>query len=143
MGEHVQVAQVAYTVLETQWAQQLGEGLDARIPQHRFLLLRLSALNTGNSDANPPAMTLVGDDGKTYEEVQNGDKVPQWVGYLRRIRPSETLQGNVLFDAPPAHYLLKITEEDGERFVQVDIPLTFSTGPVALPTPTPTPEPIQ
>ena len=31
----------------------------------------------------------------------------------------------MLFDAPPRHYKLKISDETGEKIAYIDIPLTF------------------
>jgi hypothetical protein len=51
--------------------------------------------------------------------------VPQWIGYLRTVKPAESAQGNLVFDAPPAHYKLRLTDENEENPAYVDIPLSF------------------
>src|ERR1700683_2246279 len=107
MGERVSVGSLVYNVFEDQWKAQLGQGTDARVPKDRFFLLRLSVVNAGSSDALIPGLTLVDDSGQTYQEMSNGDQVPQWMGYLRKAKPTETLQGNVVFDVPPKHYRLR------------------------------------
>src|SRR5664279_1339062 len=50
MGEKVTLGHIVYTVFETQWLTHIGAGADARVPQHRFFLVRLSALNSLSSD---------------------------------------------------------------------------------------------
>jgi hypothetical protein len=72
-------------------------------------------------------MSLVDDSGNTLQELSNGDGAPQWIGSLRDIRPAETAQGNLLFDAPPKHYKLRVTDESGERAALIDIPLSFNS----------------
>jgi hypothetical protein len=125
MGERVQLGHIVYQVFETQWMTHLGEGTDARVPQQRFFLVRLSAVNGAGGEIAVPGFTVEDDSGKSYQEISDGTGVPQWIGYLRNVKPAESAQGNVLFDAPPRHYKMKITDEDGERTAYVDIPLNF------------------
>jgi hypothetical protein len=125
LGEKAQLGHIIYTVYETQWMPQLGEGPAARVPQHRFFLVRMTAGNSGGADLTVPNVTIEGDQGNSYPELQNGDDVPQWIGYLRQVKPAETAQGNLLFDAPPAHYKLRITDENEENPAYIDIPLSF------------------
>ena len=66
MGERVLMGHLIYTVFERQWMPQIGSGLDARIPQNRFYLLRISVLNSGGADAIVPTMSLVDDAGATF-----------------------------------------------------------------------------
>jgi hypothetical protein len=75
----------------------------------------------------------VDDQGRTYDEISNGEGVPQWAGYLRNLKPGASVQGNALFDAPPAHYKLKVSDENGSRTALIDMPLSF--GVDGLPTP--------
>jgi len=125
LGEKVLLGRLNYTFFETQWLTQLGEGPTARVPQQRFSLIRFSATNGGSGDAPIPNMVLVADDGKQYEELPNGDGVPQWAGYLRNAKAADTVQGNIMFDAPPAHYKLKIADETGAKFALIDLPLSY------------------
>jgi hypothetical protein len=125
MGERIQLGHLVYLVFETQWMTHIGDGPDARVPQHRFFLIRLSAVNSSNADLAVPTFTIQDDNGNTYNELSDGTGVPQWITYLRTVKPAESAQGNALFDAPPRHYKLKIQDEDGERTALVDIPLNF------------------
>jgi hypothetical protein len=125
LGEKVALGHIIYTVYETQWVPQFGEGPDARVPQHRFFLVRMTAVNSSGGDLIVPNVAIEDDKGASYPELGNGDGAPQWIGYLRKVRPAESAQGNLLFDAPPAHYKLRITDEDGENAAYVDIPLSF------------------
>ena len=135
MGERVQLGRLSYTVFETQWLTHLGEGANSRLPQHRFFLIRFSATNSGSSEANVPNFTVTDDKGKVYEELSAAEGVPQWAGYLRIAKPADTVTGNVVFDAPPAHYKLKLSDENGTRFAMIDLPLTFGaeTPEIAVP----------
>jgi len=125
MGERIQLGHISYQIFETQWMTHIGEGPDARVPQHRFFLIRLSAVNGAPSEVTVPNFVIEDDNGKTYNELSDGTGVPQYVGYLRMVKPAEAAQGNALFDAPPRHYKLKIMDEDQEKIAWVDIPLNF------------------
>jgi hypothetical protein len=127
MGDRVNAGSLVYNVFEDQWKAQLGQGTDARVPKDRFFLVRLSVVNGGSAELMVPALILVDDSGKTYEELSNGDQVPQWAGYLRRVKPAETLEGNVVFDVPPKHYRLRVSDESSQNSRDIDIPLNFAS----------------
>jgi hypothetical protein len=134
MGERVTAGALIYNVFEDQWKAQLGQGTDVRVPKDRFFLIRFSVVNGGSSDLLVPTMNLVDDAGQTYAELSDGDQVPQWAGYLRKVRPAETLQGNVVFDVAPKHYRLRLTDETAQIARDVDIPLAFASDTPDLPT---------
>ena len=46
------------------------------------------------------------------------------VGCLRNVTPADFLQGNVVFDPPPPHYKLRVSDDQNHAAL-VDIPLTF------------------
>ena len=125
LGEKVALGHISYAVYETQWVPQFGEGPTARVPQHRFFLVRMTAGNSGGDDLIVPNATIEDDKGNSYPELSNGDGVPEWIGYLRKVKPAESAQGNLVFDAPPAHYKLRITDENEETSAYIDIPLSF------------------
>ncbi|MGD0498054.1 MAG: DUF4352 domain-containing protein [Bryobacteraceae bacterium] len=135
MGQRVEIGHIIYTVLETQWLTQIGEGVNAKVPQNRFFLVRLSAANSGNEKLSVPAISVEDDSGKSYQELPNGDGIPQWVSMLREIKPAESLQGNVAFDAPPGHYKMLLSDEDQTNTAYVDIPLTFNAETPEAPLP--------
>src|SRR5579871_2187824 len=114
MGERVTAGSLVYNVFDDQWKAQLGQGADVRVPKDRFFLIRLSVVNGGGTDLMVPALTLVDDSNQTYSESPNGDGVPDWAGYLRKVKPADTLQGNVVFDVPPKHYRLRVTDENSQ-----------------------------
>ena len=135
LGEKVTLGHIIYTVYETQWLTQTGVAPDVRLPQNRFFLVRVNANNTGASDLIVPGISVVDDKGNTYQELQNGDGIPQWIGILRSVHPAESATGNVVFDCPPGHYKLKVTDENGERMAWVDIPLSFTNETPEIPVP--------
>src|SRR5262245_56999487 len=110
MGEKVSLGPFVYTVFETQWLTQMGEEPALRVPQHRFFLVRASVLNSGTAEMTAPNVSIVDDSGKVYEELINGEGAPEWIGYLRQLKPAESAQGNLLFDAPPRHYKLRAVD---------------------------------
>src|SRR5271168_3718478 len=95
------------------------------MPQNRFYVVQLSAFNSGSSDASIPAMTLIDDSGKTYEELTDGTGVPRWLGVLRHVAANQTETGAILFDAPANHYKLRLTDDTDADDIFVDLPLTF------------------
>jgi hypothetical protein len=135
MGERVTAGSLVYNVFEDQWKAQLGQGADARVPKDRFFLIRLSVVNGGSTEVMVPTLTLLDDAGQTYAELSNGDQVPDWTGYLRRVKPAETLQGNVVFDVPPRHYRLRVADETSQKLHDIDIPLNFASETPDMPTP--------
>jgi len=126
IGERVNLQPLIYAVFEKQWVTQFGTGPEARTPQNRFFLVRLSVNNNGTSTAFVPNMTLEDDAGGTCAELQDGDGAPHWLGYLRSIKPAGSIEGTVLFDCTPKHYRLKLANEDG-KIAYVDLPLSFDT----------------
>jgi hypothetical protein len=135
LGQKVELGHLIYTVFETQWLPQIGQGASARVPQHRFFAVRLSVVNSGGSESPVPNMAIEDDNGTTYTELTNGEGVPQWVGFLRQLKPADSLQGMVVFDAPPAHYKLRLSDENLEHAALVDIPLSFAAETPEVPIP--------
>ncbi len=124
-GEKAEYDKLTYSVVDAQIVPRLGEGPDARIPQHRFFIVQVSVTNSGNKATNIPAMALVDDNGKIYPELADGAGIPRWLGVLRSVDPAQTEAGQVLFDAPSAHYKLRLTEETDAADIFIDIPLNF------------------
>jgi hypothetical protein len=137
MGDKVTLGHLIYTVFETQWLTQIGEGAAARVPQHRFFLVRMSITNSGADEVLAPNLTLLDESGPTYGELSNGEGVPKWIGYLRPIKPAETAQGDLLFDVPPKQYKLRITDEAEQIVALIEIPLSFGSDAPELPAPLP------
>ncbi len=133
MGEKVALGSYIYNAFETQWLTHLGDNVTPRLPQNRFFLVRTSILNSGGGELLAPNLSIVDDNGKVYEELSNGEGVPQWIGFLRRLKPADSSQGNLVFDAPPRHYKLKVLDETGERVAFIDIPLTFNAESPEMP----------
>lgn len=134
MGERVEVGPLIYIVTYTEWKEQLGEGLSARIPKNRFLMIHLSVTNSGVSDSAVPLMTLLDAKGQSFTELTDGQGVTEWLGSLRSLKPAQTDRGRVLFDVPPGAYRLRMTndaEPGSERAALVDIP--FQVEPVLPP----------
>jgi hypothetical protein len=135
MGEKVELGKLSYEVFETQWLTQIGDGIDARVPQSRFFLVRISIANGGHADAMAPSLSIEDDSGNTYTELTDGRGAPQWLGFLRRVKPAETVQGNIAFDAPPRHYKLRIADENEQQIAYIDIPLSFEAETPEIPIP--------
>ena len=137
MGERVPVGQMTYSVVESAWRSQIGEGFKIRTPEQRFLLLKVSVTNGTGKEVSIPLLTLEGTNGQTYREIADGDGVDNWFGLLRTITPGETQQGNVLFDVPLTSYKLRVPDVNVsgfEGYASVQIPLRMdSDAPIQSP----------
>ncbi len=130
MGERAGVGVLTYNVLEAEYKTQLGAAGSPRMPEKRFLVIRLQITNGGGKVAEVPLFSLIGPDGETHPEVQNGEGVAQWFGILRRIAATATEEGRILFDVTPRDYKLEISDggETGkELLAHVEIPMQFDT----------------
>jgi hypothetical protein len=125
-GEKANVEKLSYSIADTQLFPRLGDPANPRVPTHRFYVVNLSVFNSGSSEQPIPALTLIDDSGKNYEELIDGTGVPHWLGVSRRLAPHQTEQGAVVFDAPAGHYKLRLTDETDDSQVFVDLPLSFA-----------------
>jgi hypothetical protein len=126
MGEQVVLGPLTYTVIDSAWKTQLGDLLKLRIPQQRFLLLQLSVSNNGASEVSVPLLQLENTNGQSFMESDSGEGIDHWFGLLRTVRPRETQQGQILFDAPLASYRLRVTDGAGpgaEKYAWIAVPL--------------------
>jgi len=135
LGSHAETGHLIYTVFETQWLPQIGTGDTARIPKNRFFLVRLTVVNSGSEELSVPNITLQDDQGNVVQEMAEGDGVAQWLGYIRNVKPADSISGNVVFDAEPKHYRVRLSDENGEKPAQVDLPLNFTSETPQLPAP--------
>jgi hypothetical protein len=139
MGDKVKVGPLVYSVIDASWKGELGEGYKIRTPSQRFLLLTVSITNSGGNDVSVPMLQLEGNNGQSYQELANGDGVDQYIGILRNISPSQTLQGRMLFDVPLTSFRLRLVDggEPGfEKYGFVQIPLNLNAeSPVLSPLP--------
>ncbi|MEQ1883520.1 MAG: DUF4352 domain-containing protein [Bryobacteraceae bacterium] len=130
MGERIVAGPMVYNVVQTVWRTQLGDMFQLRTPENRYLVITLSATNSGGKEVSMPFLTLEGTGGKEFAELQDGGGVERWFGMLRTIQPAETRQGNVVFDVPLTSYRLRLTdggELGTEKNVWVEIPLRMDT----------------
>lgn len=137
MGELTTVGPVNYTVLESEWRTQLGESFEATIPEHKFLLIRLSVSNAGNQQISVPLLRLIDADEQPHLEYTDVQGVPDWLGLLRVLPPASNLQGTIVFDVPAGDYNLEVTDGgdlSNERTALIMIPLTIRS-PTVLDTP--------
>jgi hypothetical protein len=126
MGERVQAGPLIYNVFETKWQPQIGEGPQARTPVHRFLIMRLTVVNSGAAPFSVPPLKLTDESGRIYSESMEGQGVPLWVGMIRNLKPADTLDGNAVFDVEPKSYKLKLDDGAESGKVQmVELPLQF------------------
>jgi len=130
MGERAAVGLLTYNVLEATYFTQLGNVGNYQIPDKRFLVIRLSITNGGAREAEVPLFRLVDDAGVEIQEVSDASYLPGWLGIIRKIGPTQTEEGRIVFDVPPRSYRLEITDgaEPGkEKLAFVEIPIEFDT----------------
>jgi hypothetical protein len=133
LGQKATLGNLTYLGLETQWLPAFGEGPAARAAQNRFLLVRLSVSNGGNSEAAVPNFSVEDNTGRRFPELSDGAGVPDWIGALRTLAPADTLVGNAVFDVPTGHYTLHILDEDSQHEARLDLPLNFRNGAAEAP----------
>jgi len=139
LGERATDGPIVYNVVQTVWKPQLGDPFNTRVPQNRFLVITISATNSGGSEVALPFFVLEGPNGQEIKELENGEGVDNWFGLLRTLQPAENHQGNIVFDAALGSYRLRLTdggEPGAEKLVWVEIPLRIDTDSgISLPTP--------
>ena len=138
MGERVTNGPLTYVVVESAWSMQLGDVLQARVPQNRFLVLTISVTNGGGAPVSLPLLSLEDGNGKQYKELSDGTGVSNWMGILRTIDPGQTQQGKLLFDVPLTALKLRMPndgEPGYEKFAIVDIPLRIDSEDTTTPLP--------
>ncbi len=141
MGEKVTLGPLTYTVIDSSWHNQLGDGFNIRSSQQRFLILSLQITNGGGSDVSVPLLTLENSDGRDFLESDNGEGVDNWMGLLRNIGPAQSQEGKIIFDVPLTSYRLRLTDGAGpgaEKYGWVSIPLRMDVDTdVQAPSPSP------
>jgi hypothetical protein len=138
MGERIEHGPFTYTVVESSWRSQLGEGFNIRVPQHRFLILSVSVTNGGGAEVSVPMLSLEASNGEVFPESQDGNGVPDWLGVLRTIKPAGTITGRIVFDVPLSTFHLRLPDggEPGyEKYAMVEIPLRLDVEQVQSPLP--------
>lgn len=138
MGDRIELGRLTYVVVESNWRTQLGEGLQRKSPQNRFLVLNLSITNRGASDASIPFLNIESSNGQRYQELGENVPVSDWLGIIRKIPPAQTLQGQIVYDVPLGPFKLELpeaTESGYDKYAWVEIPVRFDTDQVQPPLP--------
>jgi hypothetical protein len=138
MGERVQAGALIYTVLDTEWMDQLGDSPTPRLPHSHFLSLRISATNSGTTTSGIPPLVLSDSHGRTYTELSDAEGLPEWLGYIRSVKPAETTYGRVLFDVPVGDYRLKVTDDvepENQKTATIELPLQLTRPQVKIEVP--------
>ncbi len=136
-GEKASVGHLTYSVVDSQVLTQLGEDPTPRIPHDRFMVIQIAVTNSSNVDNPIPAVELVADSGKSYSELTDGTGVTNWLGIVRHVGPGQTERGELVFDAPAAHYKLRFNDESNDKEIMADLPLSYAhekTNEVLIPT---------
>jgi hypothetical protein len=125
-GERAVAGHLVYNVIDSQIFTQLGDESAPRVPHDRFLTVNVTITNTSNVDNPIPAVELVSDSGKVYDELTDGTGAANWLGIVRHVGPGQTARGEVLFDAPAAHYKLRFSDESTNNEILADLPLSYA-----------------
>jgi len=132
MGNAAVVGPLSYVVQGTEWRDLLDADTGQRVPSSRFLLVNISVTNKSAGEVSIPLLALVDAQGKEYPELDKGDGVPQWLGLLRSVQPSQVDSGILLFDVPPGSYRLRISgggDVEHESTALVNLPFTVDSVP--------------
>lgn len=131
IGDPAPAGPLTFNVIETRWASQLESFPTPRIPDHRFLLVRVTITNGGGAEAGVPFLKLVNANGDMFGESENGAGVDRWLGLIRRINPAQTEDGWVLFDVPTNSYKLRVSDgaPENEHIALIGIPLSVDSDP--------------
>jgi hypothetical protein len=130
MGERASVGNLTYNVLEATFFSQLGDIGQSKIPQKRFLVIRMSITNGGAKEVELPLFRVVDNARVETPELQDADFLKGWFGLIRKIGPTQTEEGRILFDVSPKNYKLEVTdggEVGKEQLAFIDIPIDFDT----------------
>ena len=128
MGEKVALGPFTYTVLDSEWVQELNGSKGKLIPKERFLVLRLSVTNGGGEQKSVSYLHVRDDKGKEFPEVQEMEGVKDWMGILRMLPVAGTENGLLVFDVPMGHYRLVVNDGGSageERTSLIDLPLNM------------------
>jgi hypothetical protein len=125
-GEKAVVGHLSYNIVDSQILAEMGDEANPRIPKDRFVLVQVAVTNTSNVDNPIPAIELVGDSGRVYDELADGTGVTNWLGIVRHVGPGQTERGQVAFDAPAAHYKMRFSDETADGEILADLPLSYS-----------------
>lgn len=142
MGERAAVGSLTYNVLEASFLSQMGDLGKSRIPEKRFLVIRMSITNGGAKEAEIPLFRVLDDSGVEVSEIQDADFLKGWFGLIRKIGPTQTEEGRIVFDVAPKNYKLEVTdggEVGKEQLAFVEIPIDFDTTEQVQSVPEPSP----
>lgn len=129
MGEPVRTGPLVYSVLDTEWLDQIGDPLAPRLPHDHFLSVRISVTNAGSATSGVPPLKIANSHGVIFAEINDAKDLPEWLGYIRSVRPAETLHGRLLFDAPTGDYSLKVADDadpENQSTATVQMPLELT-----------------
>ena len=144
VGEKIEFSPFIYNIIDTTWLTHLGEGAPAKVPEHRYLVVRFSAMNSGAHDASLPQFSLIDNAGNESPELADAAGADGWLGLSRTVVPAGTLEGSVVFDVAPAGYKLRIEDPlDETKAVLVELPLKFETPEPLLPQARPNEDPTK
>jgi hypothetical protein len=134
LGEKVEFAPFILSAIDTQWLTQLGEGPAPRLPVHRFLVVRITAMNTGSAETTLPLLSLADAAGGEHAEIADPGGLPRWLGLARSVKPAATIEGDIVFDVAPGTYRLRIQDAfDENKVAMINLPLKFDSPEGLLP----------
>ena len=130
MGAPLAVSQLTYTAVETEWRDSIESSKGSRIPKNRFLLVSVTVLNASSEQKAAPLLQVVDAAGGVHPEIDDGDGVTDWMGYLRLLQPRESRTGRLLFDVPQGGCKLRVSsggDPETEQTALIDLPLQINT----------------
>ena len=130
MGAQLAVGQLTYTAVETEWRDSIETSKGPRIPKNRFLLVNVTVLNASSEQKAAPLLQVIDAKGGVHPEIDDGDGVTDWMGYLRLLQPRESRTGRLLFDVPQGACKLRVSsggDPETEQTALIDLPLQINS----------------
>jgi hypothetical protein len=125
-GEKASAGHLTYNVVDSQILTQLGDDANPRVPHERYVLVQVAVTNSSNVENPIPAVELLSDSGQVYHELSDGTGITNWLGLFRHVGAGQTERGEIVFDAPAAHYRLRFRDELADNEILEDLPLSYS-----------------
>jgi len=63
------------------------------MPHNRFFAVRLTVTNSGVVTSGIPPIFVADQRGTSYPELTDAEGVSEWLGYIRTVKPADTLHG--------------------------------------------------
>jgi len=130
IGEEVSVGYWSYRCNSAEWPGMIDSGFGSlETPDAAFLVLNLSVTNNDRTASTLPPPHLIDLQGREYDESDKGVLMPGRFDVLKKLNPSVSSRGYVVFDAPRVAYLLKVSGGfESKEYALIALPIPPQRG---------------